>query len=69
MRISHCTSHRQKGRFLGDVCKKTSYIGRCSGLQIAKQLASQEDIDEVIISEVVESVLGFLPTQVLRESQ
>ena len=37
----------------------------CSGLQLAKQLDSLEDI--VQVTEVVDSAFGFLPSQVLRE--
>ena len=40
-----------------------------SGRKLAKQLASQEDIGGVIVTEGVESDFGFLPSQVLRESQ
>ena len=39
----------------------------CSGLQLAKQLDSREDIVQVIVTEVVDSAFGFLPSQVLRE--
>ena len=39
----------------------------CSGLQLAKQLDSREDIVRVIVMEVVGSASGFLPSQVLRE--
>ena len=39
----------------------------CSGLQLAKQFDSREDIVQVIITEVVDSAFGFLPSQVLRE--
>ena len=34
---------------------------------VAKQLDSQEDIVRVIVTEVVDSAFGFLPSQVLRE--
>ena len=39
----------------------------CSGLQLAKQLDSREDIVRVIVMEVVYSAFGFLPSQVLQE--
>ena len=40
----------------------------CSGLQLAKQLDSREDIVQVIITEVIDPALpDFLPSQVLRE--
>ena len=38
-----------------------------SGLQLAKELNLLEDIARVIITEVVDSAFGFLPSQVLRE--
>ena len=38
-------------------------------LSMAKQLDSREDIVRVIITEVVDSVFGFLPSQVLRDSE
>ena len=34
----------------------------CSGLQLAKQLDSWEGIVRVIVTEVVDSVLHFLPS-------
>ena len=37
----------------------------CGGLQLAKQLDSQEYIVQVIVTEVADSVFGFLPSQVL----
>ena len=40
----------------------------CSGLQLAKQLDSREDIVRVIVTEVVDSAFSFLPSQVLRET-
>ena len=40
-----------------------------SGLQIAKELDSWEDIVPVIITEVVNSEFGFLPSQALQERQ
>ena len=39
----------------------------CSGLQLAKRLDSREDIVRAIVTEVVDSAFGFLPSQVLRE--
>ena len=50
-------------------CTKTTqqWTLICSGLQLAKQLDSREDIVRVIITEVVDSAFGFLPSQVLRE--
>ena len=36
-----------------------------SGLQLAKQFDSREDIVRVIVTEVVDSAFGFLPSQVL----
>ena len=36
-------------------------------IQIAKELDSWEDIAPVIITEVVDSEFGFLPSQALRE--
>ena len=38
-----------------------------SGLHLAKQMYSQEDIVRVIVIVVVDSAFGFLPSQVLRE--
>ena len=50
-------------------CTKTTrqwtLIG--SGLQLAKQLDSREDIVWVIVVEVVDSAFGFLPSQVLQK--
>ena len=39
----------------------------CSGLRLAKQLDSWEDIVTVIITEVVDSVSGILPSHVSQE--
>ena len=39
----------------------------CSGLQLVKQLDSREDIVRVMVTEVVDSVSGFLPSQILQE--
>ena len=38
-------------------------------LSMAKQLDSREDIVRIIVTEVVDSVFGFLPSQVLRDSE
>ena len=51
--------------FLDRLYKKTGdklWTLTCSGLQIAKQLDSIEDIVGVIVTEVVDSVLRFLPS-------
>ena len=66
MRVSHCTSHRQEGQLTGRTVQenKLHWVLTYSGQQIAKQLASQEDIVGVIVTEGVESVFGFLPSQV-----
>ena len=50
-------------------CTKTTrqWTLTCSKLQFAKQLDSREDIVRVIVTEVVDSAFGFLPSQVLRE--
>ena len=40
-----------------------------SGPQIAKELDSWEDIVPVIITEVVDSEFGFLPSQALQERE
>ena len=39
----------------------------CSGLQLAKQLDSQEDTVTAIVMEVVDSVSGVLPSHVSQE--
>ena len=39
----------------------------CSDLQLAKQLDSREDIIQVIVVEVVDSVFGFLPSHISQE--
>ena len=39
----------------------------CSWLQLAKRLNSREGIVWIIITEVVDSAFGFLPSQVLLE--
>ena len=36
------------------------------GLQLAKQLDSHEDAARVIVTEVVDSIFGFLPSQDMR---
>ena len=41
----------------------------CSSLQLAKQLDSWEDTVRIIVTEVVDSVFRFLPSQVLWERQ
>ena len=66
MRVSHCTSHRQEGQLTGITVQenKLHWVPTYSGQQIAKQLASQEDIVGVIVTEVIVSVFGFLPSQV-----
>ena len=65
MRVSHCTSHRQEGQLTGRTVQenKLHWVLTYSGQQIAKQLASQEDVG-VIVTEGVGSVFGLLPSQV-----
>ena len=50
-------------------CTKTmqQWTLTCSGLQLARRLDSQEDIVWAIVTEVVDSAFGFLPSQILRE--
>ena len=58
------------------ICTNTSFLDRqykkqatitCSGLQLAKQFDSREDIVIVIVTEVVYSVSGVLPSRVSQE--
>ena len=44
-------------------------MGTYSGLQIAKELDSWENIVPVIIKEVVDSEFGILPSQALQEGR
>ena len=54
-------------RFL--VLRLGGFTLTCSGLQLAKQLDSREDIVRVIVTEVVDCAFGFLPLQVLQERE
>ena len=67
--VSHCTSHRQKGQFTGQTVQKIATLALIySGQQRAKQLVLLEDIGGVIVTEGVESVLGFYTfTSLVRE--
>ena len=56
--------------FLDRLYKKTDddgHLHNYSGLQIAKQLDSREDIVGIIVMEVVDSVLRLLPSYMLLE--
>ena len=71
MSASLGTSYRCKHQALGQTTKtrhQWTLFTRTS-LQLAKQLDSWGDTLRVIVTEVVDSVFGFLPSQVLWESE
>ena len=55
-------------REISFVADPSQWTLTCSGLQLAKELDSLEDIVRVIVMEVVDSEGLPLPSQVLRES-
>ena len=70
--VSHGTSYRHKRELLGHwdrTINRRQWTLTCSGLQIAKQPDSREDIVVVIIIQVVDFALCFLASHMLLERQ